>query len=120
MTFTDLAAGQYIFLLMDEFWDGICCQFGNGNIKIYEVFPPESGRADVLGARWEVSLSIDLVPFSLMRVCSQTETPIFADSFVILTYMQTAYLQVLERSGRCFHGYRRRSAILFFDQLYGS
>jgi len=51
MTFTDLAAGQYIFLLMDEFWDGICCQFGNGNIKIYEVFPPESGRADVL--RWE-------------------------------------------------------------------
>ena len=50
MMFTELKPATYVFLLLDEFWDGICCRYGNGYVKIYEVFPPEENRDDEL--RW--------------------------------------------------------------------
>ena len=51
VTFSDLAPGTYVFLLLDSAWDGICCSYGRGFVKIYEVFPEESGQEDEL--RWQ-------------------------------------------------------------------
>lgn len=50
MTFSDLPSGTYVFLLLDSAWDGICCQYGQGNVMVYEVFPSENSREDEL--RW--------------------------------------------------------------------
>lgn len=42
--------GTYNFYVFDYYRDGICCQYGNGKVEIYETFPPELGLEDKL--RW--------------------------------------------------------------------
>lgn len=49
-SFLELKPGKYVFLMLDEAWDGICCQYGNGYVNVYEVYPPETGRGEEL--RW--------------------------------------------------------------------
>jgi len=53
--FTGLQKGNYYFLLLDEFYDGICCLYGFGNVKIYEV--EDNGSKTLLwkdnGLFWE-------------------------------------------------------------------
>lgn len=45
-----LGQGTYVFLVYDQYRDGICCQYGNGRLEIYETFPDDPGLDDVL--RW--------------------------------------------------------------------
>ena len=42
--------GNYVFLMLDQAWDGICCRYGNGYVKVYEVYPSETGLQEEL--RW--------------------------------------------------------------------
>jgi Trypsin len=37
-TFTDMDPGRYVFLMLDEYWDGICCRFGDGQMQVYQIF----------------------------------------------------------------------------------
>ena len=48
-TFTDLPPGRYVFLMLDEFWDGMCCRYGRGRMDVYQLH--SDGRGDEL--KWD-------------------------------------------------------------------
>jgi hypothetical protein len=50
VSFFDMKPGKYVFLMLDDAWDGICCKYGNGYVNVYEVYPLETGRGEEL--RW--------------------------------------------------------------------